>query len=799
MTTDSFLEHGSGPDSSSPEAAEQVSAVRTALSAASPPVSLQLRLIRRPLDRTYLVAALIAAAPTKESVVRVVSALHAAWPRSIPLADCGASDLSEMLATPDDAVASAMILPSLPLVPRHPHWGGVTQVPTWGLSGISSLLPSLMASADDITAILHVQTLDPESPLATGASRRVAKMRAGLEELTGVSENAGAAPNSETLARELTDQAGSIGSKPTIFAATVVGRAAAVSRVAPALASALHGSEGWPTASMGALDSIDAVSQSILVCSELANEDLIESSEVGFGTMEKCASLLTLPEGGGTGSHGLRLRRSDDVTEGALPTGTARSIFIGTTRSKQLVNIEVDDLAQHSLIVGNSGMGKTTTVKSILRRLWVEFEIPFLIIEPAKEEYQGWTLDGDGTAPVEIEIGSDQRWNPLAVPPGADRASHIGRVLNALDAAYKFSEVNPYGWVRLRDITLDAFDLSDPEFPTFTDLYRLLAEELVSKVRGGQQDAANWLQFVLDRLKQIIRIGAAGSISLDPSAAIDWPELLSKPTLISLGRITEYHDRAFVLSLLIGELISFREGQRRAGTQLRQRTEHLVVVEEAHRVLGVTSGGEGAQAIAQGIAELRSAGQGFMIADQSPASLIPEVLRSAGIKIIHRVGDSGDASHLAASVGMPAVESNLTTLDRGEALILVPSWRRPAFVQIDPDTSELVKVNSGIAGRLAVRGEGTEVGFACDYCPSPCRGRHQRDLGESLPDGLEPDQVVGLLTKEVAPQKSSPRWAEVFCGATLYFSGRGLRGRDYRARMREVRGSIDDANAHMES
>ena len=55
---------------------------------------------------------------------------------------------------------------------------------------------------------------------------------------------------------------------------------------------------------------------------------------------------------------------------------------------RQEQKITQKDLAKHMLVVGTPGSGKTTFSVGLLDRLWKEHKIPFLVIEPAKNEYR---------------------------------------------------------------------------------------------------------------------------------------------------------------------------------------------------------------------------------------------------------------------------------------------------------------------------------------------------------------------------------------------------------------------------
>ena len=69
----------------------------------------------------------------------------------------------------------------------------------------------------------------------------------------------------------------------------------------------------------------------------------------------------------------------------------AGDIELGKLRAamgNNAIGLSLKDLAKHMLIVGTPGSGKTTFSVGLLDRLWKEHHIPFLVIEPAKNEYR---------------------------------------------------------------------------------------------------------------------------------------------------------------------------------------------------------------------------------------------------------------------------------------------------------------------------------------------------------------------------------------------------------------------------
>ncbi|EKC46102.1 hypothetical protein LEA_19976, partial [human gut metagenome] len=109
-------------------------------------------------------------------------------------------------------------------------------------------------------------------------------------------------------------------------------------------------------------------------------------------TEEEASEFFRLPIGDENVSAGLNVNESvktaktyaDNIINGGdIKVGKLRSSSKGDT-----IGFNLKDLAKHMLVVGTPGSGKTTFSVGMLDRLWKEHHIPFLVIEPAKNEYR---------------------------------------------------------------------------------------------------------------------------------------------------------------------------------------------------------------------------------------------------------------------------------------------------------------------------------------------------------------------------------------------------------------------------
>lgn len=126
------------------------------------------------------------------------------------------------------------------------------------------------------------------------------------------------------------------------------------------------------------------------------------------------------------------------------------------------VRINLDDLTRHTLITGSTGAGKSTTCKRLLIEAHKQ-EIPFLVIEPVKDEYSDLWFSNEYTSeptdmPLSIyQLGSPEcgLWfNPFYIRKGISLDTHISFLQSAFLAAFPMPGV--FGMV-FSEVIRDAY------------------------------------------------------------------------------------------------------------------------------------------------------------------------------------------------------------------------------------------------------------------------------------------------------------------------------------------------------
>lgn len=435
--------------------------------------------------------------------------------------------------------------------------------------------------------------------------------------------------------------------------------------------------------------------QTLLTSAQLAGYLQLPAREApGFAVRSSPPFDTVLP-----GRAGHRTIQLGPVLHGRTPTGDTYPI-------------SVDDLTRHAFIGGVTGSGKTQTITRILEHLSRpdQGEVPFLVLEPAKTEYRKLTRHQPFAGRLSVFTPGDEtiaplRLNPFEIEPGTPLAAHID-LLKALFTA-SFGMWNPMPQVleralheMYRDRGWDPATGTNPRvatdedralaWPTLTDLADKVdtiinnlgyTGEVVSNLHAGLTTRINGL-----------RIGGKGRL-LDVPMSDDSALLFDRPAVIELEAMGDDDDKAFVMGLILLKLAEHRRTQG----ELRS-LRHLLVIEEAHRLLANTATAQAGADPAFGnprgkavdtfvniLAEIRSLGQGVLVTDQVPVRLAPEVLKNSNLKIAHRLVAADDRNALAGTMAMNDKQSTaLSTLERGQAAVFSEGDDTPLLVHVTP-------------------------------------------------------------------------------------------------------------------
>lgn len=395
---------------------------------------------------------------------------------------------------------------------------------------------------------------------------------------------------------------------------------------------------------------------------------------------------------------------------------------------KNTYNMDIHSLVRHSLIVGSTGCGKTTTCKAIINEV-LHRDVPVLVIEPAKDEYVRWAIEQNKHLPPEKQVNiympgvksldvfgvnegmralPQLRLNPFqpAAIDGApvDLQTRCEQVTALVNASLPTSDILPV----LIDEAFYTYlsqeigpDFQQGDMPPRTDYPKLegvlpVAQKLL-KGRGYSQEVANGLAAALETRFNYLTRGKRGEV-LNVRSSTSYARLFDRTTVVNLSKIANAKDKALIMSLLMLSLFEYRVSAYTYDEAYRKRAQanqllHLTVVEEAHNVLArpaadLAATGNPQQVVADlfgnMLSEIRSQGEGLMIVDQVPTRLIDDVVRNTNFKIAHRLVARDDCEVMAAALGLrPDQQDIIPLLSRGQVLVASDCDDAASWVKIN--------------------------------------------------------------------------------------------------------------------
>ena len=359
------------------------------------------------------------------------------------------------------------------------------------------------------------------------------------------------------------------------------------------------------------------------------------------------------------------------------------------------VPLSVHSLASHTFITGSTGAGKSNTVYHLLDELDRQ-KVNFLVIEPAKGEYKN-VFGGRKNVSVygtNAKKAPLLRLNPFSFPEDTHVLEHIDRLVEIFNACWPMYAAMP---AVLKDAVERVYincgwSLTDStnvmnKFPTFADLKEVLPA-VVQESNYSSDTQSDYIGALVTRVKSLTN-GINGQIFCSDNE-IPTAKLFDENVIVDLSRVGSMETK----SLLMGVLVLKLQEHRMASGDMNANLRHVTVMEEAHNLLRRTSDmqsqessnlqGKSVEMIANAIAEMRTYGEGFIIADQAPGLMDPAVIRNTNTKIIIRLPDESDRELVgkAASLNDDQIVE-LAKLPLGVAAVYQNDWLEPVLCKIN--------------------------------------------------------------------------------------------------------------------
>lgn len=387
------------------------------------------------------------------------------------------------------------------------------------------------------------------------------------------------------------------------------------------------------------------------------------------------------------------------------------SIYHMYKKEQTPVRLNVRNLTAHTFITGSTGAGKSTTVYKMLDELIrskasdTGEAVKFMVVEPAKGEYKNalaanTRLDVHvyGTNPKQTRL---LRINPFRFPHEIHIYEHMDRLTEifnvcwpmyaAMPAVLKAAIENAYrkaGW--------DLMTSENPYgevYPCFADV----ANEVNAYINSSEYSddtKGDYKGSLVTRLTSLTN-GINGLIFAADDLSDE--ELFEQNTIVDLSRAGNPDTKALIMGILILKLQEYRMAQAKGSDAVLR---HVTVLEEAHNLLKRTSTeqssesanlvGKSVEMLANAIAEMRTYGEGFIIADQAPGLLDASVIRNTNTKIIMRLPDEEDRKLVGKAADLNDDQiAELAKLPRGVAAVYQSEWIGPVLCKVEkPDLKQ---------------------------------------------------------------------------------------------------------------
>jgi uncharacterized protein len=384
----------------------------------------------------------------------------------------------------------------------------------------------------------------------------------------------------------------------------------------------------------------------------------------------------------------------DPRGEAAIDLG---AILDGQDRRVGTFRVPLATLNRHAFITGATGSGKSQTVRHMLEQL-TGVGIPWLAIEPVKSEYAAMAgriaenghitvINPSDPAAVPLSV------NPLEPEPGYPVQAHIDMVralfLAAFDAREPFPQIisqalqrayEDCGWDPVTGAGRPGARAA-PAVPTLAQLQRA-ALGVIEDVGYGRELQADVRGFVDVRLRSL-RTGSAGRF-FEGGHPADIAELLRRNVVLAIEDVANDEDKAFLIGTLIIRLVEHL--RMRARSAPADGLAHVIVIEEAHRLLRASREGASGHAVelfASLLAEIRAYGEGIMVVEQIPAKLVPDVVKNTALKVLHRLPANDDREVVGAAMNLdPDQSRQVVSLRPGVAAVFADGMDRPLRIRV---------------------------------------------------------------------------------------------------------------------
>ena len=393
---------------------------------------------------------------------------------------------------------------------------------------------------------------------------------------------------------------------------------------------------------------------------------------------------------------------SIEMPKETAPSYDDSGLYLGKDTDDYNVYFPLKNLPKHAFLAGVPGSGKTNSMLHLVTTLYSKFDIPFLILEPAKQEYRALVNKPEMRGTTVFSPSSGTKFllhiNPFQFPLKMSLAEHIRNVINVFEGSFSMDPPMPFlldraiervyrdkGWLpyMINQGTLP--------YPTMGELYDTL-EQILEETDYEGEIKGNLKSVLQVRIGSLLsrEMGDVFNVSESTMAPEEW---LTRPVVIELEAMGSgpANFLTLMLSTLIRETLKVNPLKRKDGSK---KPRHVIFFEEAHNLIGPKAekeAGENANPkiaatafVVKMLAEVRALNEAIIIADQLPTAMAPEVIKNTSLKLGHRMTSQDDRQLLGSTMSADDVQlERMATFTTGRTLCIYEGLLKPFELQME--------------------------------------------------------------------------------------------------------------------
>lgn len=358
-------------------------------------------------------------------------------------------------------------------------------------------------------------------------------------------------------------------------------------------------------------------------------------------------------------------------------------------------HLDLETLLKHTLVCGTTGSGKSNLIYVLLELLIQSgSNIHFMVIEPVKGDYKKdlshmKNVKVYGTNPLKTPL---LKLDPFYFPEGTTVQEHLDHLVDLLNVCWPMYAAMP---AVLKRACQQAYVAAGWDMKTFTNRHHVRIfptfADVAREVRKVMEDSAysqdNKSDYIGSLCTRLDSMSTGINALLFSSDTLTDHQLFEENIIIDLSRMGSPESKSLIMGLLVLRLQEYRRENQTPYLQ------HVSILEEAHQLLKRTSTeqsmesanlvGRSVEMLSHALAEMRSVGEAYIIADQSPGAIDISAVNNTNTKIALCLPNGADREMLGRTMGLNQEQiGELAMLPTGVAAVYQNGWQEAVLVQV---------------------------------------------------------------------------------------------------------------------